>query len=122
MANIKIPTPLRNLTDNLTSVEIDGNKVFEIIDNLENKFPGVKSKIMTDGELKHFVNIYINIMKPVVGICSYIIDINGNCKCGTCNGKCVINNNYSEMIIKCGGIPIIFPITNNKEILNEICN
>tara|TARA_B110001454_G_C12452758_1_gene322777 strand:- start:189 stop:458 length:270 start_codon:yes stop_codon:yes gene_type:complete len=60
MANIKIPTPLRNLTDNLTSVEIDGNKVFEIIDNLENKFPGVKSKIMTDGELKHFVNIYIN--------------------------------------------------------------
>tara|TARA_B100001142_G_C14245249_1_gene621009 strand:- start:823 stop:1092 length:270 start_codon:yes stop_codon:yes gene_type:complete len=60
MANIKIPTPLRNLTDNLTSVEIDGNKVFEIIDNLENKFPGVKSKIMADGELKHFVNIYIN--------------------------------------------------------------
>tara|TARA_B110000438_G_scaffold59359_1_gene59507 strand:+ start:5863 stop:6132 length:270 start_codon:yes stop_codon:yes gene_type:complete len=60
MANIKIPTPLRNLTDNLTSVEIDGNKIFEIIDNLENKFPGVKSKIMMDGELKHFVNIYIN--------------------------------------------------------------
>ncbi|MAX12338.1 MAG: molybdopterin synthase sulfur carrier subunit [Chloroflexi bacterium] len=60
MANVKIPTPLRQLTDNMTSVDVEGANVIELIDNLDNKFPGVKDKIMEDNSLKHFVNIYIN--------------------------------------------------------------
>ena len=60
MANVKIPTPLRQLTDNMTSVDVEGTNVIELIDNLDNKFPGVKDKIMEDNSLKHFVNIYIN--------------------------------------------------------------
>ena len=60
MANVKIPTPLRQLTDNMTSVDVEGSNVIELIANLDNKFPGVKDKIMEDNSLKHFVNIYIN--------------------------------------------------------------
>ena len=60
MANVKKPTPLRQLTDNMTSVDVEGSNVIELIDNLDNKFPGVKDKIMEDNSLKHFVNIYIN--------------------------------------------------------------
>tara|TARA_B100000579_G_scaffold229634_2_gene188091 strand:- start:42576 stop:42845 length:270 start_codon:yes stop_codon:yes gene_type:complete len=60
MANVKIPTPLRTLTNNETSVEISGDKVINIIENLNQKFPGVSEKIMENNELKHFVNIYIN--------------------------------------------------------------
>ncbi len=60
MANVKIPTPLRNLTNNETSVEITGEKVINIINNLNEKFPGVTEKIMENNELKHFVNIYVN--------------------------------------------------------------
>ncbi|MBC78097.1 MAG: molybdopterin synthase sulfur carrier subunit [Chloroflexi bacterium] len=60
MANVKIPTPLRTLTNNETSVEITGDKVINIIENLNQKFPGVSEKIMENNELKHFVNIYIN--------------------------------------------------------------
>ena len=56
----------------------------------------------------------------IVGICSYLIDIKNNCICGCCNGKCVINNNYSNMVIKCNAVPIILPITTNKKILYEI--
>mgnify|MGYP001216942708 CR=1 FL=1 len=48
MANVKIPTPLRQLTDNMTSVDVEGTNVIELIDNLDNKFPGVKDKIMED--------------------------------------------------------------------------
>lgn len=55
-----------------------------------------------------------------VGICSYLIDIKNNCVCGCCNGKCVINNNYSNMVIKCNAVPIILPITTDKKILFEI--
>ena len=31
-----------------------------IIENLNQKFPGVSEKIMENNSLKHFVNIYIN--------------------------------------------------------------
>ncbi len=60
MANVKIPTPLRTLTENLTSVEIEGSNVIDVIQNLNKKFPGVTEKIMDQNELKHFVNIYLN--------------------------------------------------------------
>ena len=60
MANVKIPTPLRPLTNNLTSIDIDGSNVIELIENLNDKFPGFKDKIMEESSLKHFVNIYIN--------------------------------------------------------------
>lgn len=60
MANVKIPTPLRPLTNNETSVEVSGDKIINIIQNLNQKFPGVSEKIMENNELKHFVNIYIN--------------------------------------------------------------
>ena len=36
------------------------HKLRKKLDNLDNKFPGVKDKIMEDNSLKHFVNIYIN--------------------------------------------------------------
>ncbi|RZP14058.1 MAG: MoaD/ThiS family protein [Chloroflexi bacterium] len=60
MANVKIPTPLRVLTNNETSVEVSGEKIINIINNLDEKFPGIIEKIMDNNELKHFVNIYVN--------------------------------------------------------------
>ena len=33
-----------------------------------------------------------------------------------------INNNFSKMVIEAGGIPLIFPQLNNKEILDEYIN
>lgn len=60
MANVKIPTPLRVLTNNETSVEVSGEKIINIINNLDEKFPGITEKIMDNNELKHFVNIYVN--------------------------------------------------------------
>ena len=60
MANVKIPTPLRVLTNNETSVEVSGEKIINIINNLDEKFPGITEKILDNNELKHFVNIYVN--------------------------------------------------------------
>ena len=60
MAHVKIPTPLRVLTNNETSVEVSGEKIINIINNLDEKFPGITEKIMDNNELKHFVNIYVN--------------------------------------------------------------
>ena len=51
---------MRILTDNETSVEVSGEKIINIINNLDERFPGVSEKIMENNELKHFVNIYVN--------------------------------------------------------------
>ena len=56
----------------------------------------------------------------IVGICSDI-DINENCVCGKCKGKCMIMNTYSEMVIECGFVPIILPNTDKKYVLDKIC-
>ena len=59
--NVRIPTPLRRLTDQQSSVSADGSTVAELIDSLESAYPGMKARVCEDdGELRHFVNIYVN--------------------------------------------------------------
>ena len=59
--NVRIPTPLRRLTDQQSSVSAEGSTVAELIDSLEAAYPGMKARVCDDdGELRHFVNIYVN--------------------------------------------------------------
>ena len=59
---VKIPTPLRGLTNNQDTVSADGaSTIGEAIQNLEQQFPGMRERLLDDtGELRRFVNIYVN--------------------------------------------------------------
>jgi molybdopterin synthase sulfur carrier subunit len=58
---VRIPTPLRGLTDGADSIETDSTTVQKAIENLEQKYPGIRERITDDtGELHRFVNIYVN--------------------------------------------------------------
>ncbi len=58
---VKIPTPLRRLTGNQSSVSADGDKLSAVIESLDLQFPGTKERMCeANGELRHFVNIYLN--------------------------------------------------------------
>ena len=58
---VRIPTPLRNLTNNKGEVESGGSNVAELIDNLEKDYPGLKARLYDEqGQLRRFVNIYLN--------------------------------------------------------------
>ena len=58
---VRIPTPLRKLTNGADEVTADGRNVSEIIENLEKSYPGLKERICEgDGKLRRFVNIYLN--------------------------------------------------------------
>ncbi|MCS5642186.1 MAG: MoaD family protein [Dehalococcoidia bacterium] len=60
-ATVKIPTPLRKLTNNETSVDADGTTVGQIVESLESTYPGMRERLIEDnGDLRHFVNIYLN--------------------------------------------------------------
>ncbi len=58
---VKIPTALRKLTNGKASVDTEGATVGSIIVSLESTYPGIQERLIDDsGELRHFVNIYLN--------------------------------------------------------------
>ncbi|MEX0683621.1 MAG: ubiquitin-like small modifier protein 1 [Dehalococcoidia bacterium] len=58
---VRIPTPLRKLTDDQAVVTGEGETLRECIDSLESRFPGIKERLCDEtGELRRFVNVYIN--------------------------------------------------------------
>ena len=58
---VRIPAPLRPLTNNLDIVPGEGETLGAIINGLESSYPGLKSRICEDnGEIRRFVNVYIN--------------------------------------------------------------
>lgn len=57
---VRIPTPLRKLTNDQSEVETKGGTIREIVDDLEQQFPGFKERMCDDsGELRRFVNVYV---------------------------------------------------------------
>ena len=61
MIKVRIPTPLRPMTGGKNEVEIAGNTVAEIIDNLGTAHPGIKELLYDEeGEVRRFINIYVN--------------------------------------------------------------
>jgi molybdopterin synthase sulfur carrier subunit len=58
---VRIPTPLRRLTKNEPEVQVRGNSIESIIENLEANYPGLKERICDEsGNIRRFVNIYLN--------------------------------------------------------------
>ena len=58
---VRIPAPLRGLTNNLDIVAAEGGTLGDAIDGLEATYPGLKDRICDEGgEIRRFVNVYIN--------------------------------------------------------------
>ena len=58
---VRIPTPLRKLTNGQDKVSVDGDTLRSIVEELENEFPGIKDRICDEnGAIRNFVNLYVN--------------------------------------------------------------
>jgi len=61
MASVRIPTPLRKLTNDLEVVSAAGANIGELLDNLDKAFPGLRERICDEqGNVRRFVNIFVN--------------------------------------------------------------
>lgn len=59
--SVRIPTPLKSLTNGQTEVSVEGNTVSEVIENLDKAYNGIKERICDEqGNLRRFVNLYLN--------------------------------------------------------------
>jgi sulfur-carrier protein len=58
---VQIPAPLRGLTAGAAEVEVDASNVQGLIDALEQKYKGVKSRLCDeDGRLRSYVRVFVN--------------------------------------------------------------
>ncbi len=58
---VRIPTPLRRVTDGQDKVDTEGETLKQIIDSMESQYPGIKERLCDeDGNLRNFVNVYVN--------------------------------------------------------------
>jgi adenylyltransferase/sulfurtransferase len=61
MVAVYVPTSLRRLTNGQAKVEVDGDTLDMLIQNLELKYPGFRQALLDEGGGFHrFVNVYIN--------------------------------------------------------------
>ena len=57
---VSIPTIMRTFTNNAKSVTAQGANLQEVIADLETQFPGISDRLIEDGSLRRFLNLYIN--------------------------------------------------------------
>lgn len=58
---VRIPTPLRTVTNGVETVEIQAASVDDALQQLGVQFEGLKQRLFKQpGELNRFVNIYVN--------------------------------------------------------------
>ena len=59
--NVRIPTPLRKLTQEQELVQVAAGTVRSAILELQSRFPGIQERLVDDaGQVRRFVNVYVN--------------------------------------------------------------
>lgn len=60
MPVVRIPSVLRKHTDGEPKVETDGATVREVVDELVTRFPELRERLLEDGAIRGFVNVYVD--------------------------------------------------------------
>ena len=57
---VHIPTPLRQHTEGLATVDVGGTSVKTVLAALGQKYPAITGKLFDNGQVRRFVNVYLN--------------------------------------------------------------
>jgi molybdopterin synthase sulfur carrier subunit len=59
MKTVRIPPMLRTETGGERQVAAAGGTVREVLDDLIDRFPGLRSQLVEDGDIAPYVNVYV---------------------------------------------------------------
>ena len=59
MTTIRIPPTLRNEVGGERQVSAEGGTVRELLDDLMDRFPGLRRQLVEDDDIAPFVNVYV---------------------------------------------------------------
>ena len=72
MPTVFIPAQLRSLTDGADHVETDAVNVRQIIDALEDRFPGIRSRLCTGDDLSPSLQVSIDGVMSTRGLAAKV--------------------------------------------------
>jgi molybdopterin synthase sulfur carrier subunit len=59
MSVVRIPPTLRPDVGGERQIEVDGDTVRELLDDLVSRFPALRRQLVEDGDIAPFVNVYV---------------------------------------------------------------
>lgn len=74
MPRVFIPPPMRKLTDNQEIVEVPGKNVREVIQHLDEKFPGMKDRLCEGNSLKPEICVAVGSSVSALGMLAPVKD------------------------------------------------
>lgn len=60
MALVRLSTPLRRFTEGKPEVEAEGAVLKDLLTDLNKRYPGISDKVLKDGDIQRFVNVYVD--------------------------------------------------------------
>jgi molybdopterin converting factor small subunit len=57
---VRIPTILRTYTSGEKVVTAEGESLEAVVQDLDSRYPGIGGRLIEDGGLRRFVNVYLN--------------------------------------------------------------
>ena len=57
---VHIPTPMRQHTAGQATVQASGGTVKAVLSDVGQKFPGITDRLFDNGQVRRFVNVYLN--------------------------------------------------------------
>ena len=68
MARVVIPSQMRDLTDGIAEVEVEGNTVRKVILALDEQYPGVKDRLIKDDRLVPAIAVSVDNEVSALGL------------------------------------------------------
>ena len=72
MPTVFIPTQLRSLTGDLDHVELEAANVRQVVNELEERFPGIKARLCTGEELSPSLQVSIDGVMSTRGLAAKV--------------------------------------------------
>ena len=58
--NVRIPTPLRSYTGNEAVVDVTGQTLADLLDDLDRRYPGIRFRMVDEqGQLRPHMNVFV---------------------------------------------------------------
>jgi MoaD family protein len=57
---VQVPAPMRQHTEGKSEILVSGTSVKEVLDNLGVSYPGITGRLFDNGQLRRFINVYVN--------------------------------------------------------------
>ena len=74
MAIVHIPSLMQNMTDGQQTVEVEGSNVRQVVNNLDELYPGIKERLVANNKIKPNISVAVDGVVSSMGMLEKVQD------------------------------------------------